>query len=126
MLNILIPMAGKGSRFSNAGYKKPKPLIDINGKPMIEIVINNLKPNFKHKFIFVVQKEHIKKYNLKNFLLDLCPDSEIVEIDHITEGAACTVLEAESFIDNNNPLMIANSDQWIQMSIDNYLENWNI
>ena len=124
MLNIVIPMAGKGSRFANAGYKKPKPLIEINGKPMIELVIKNLSPNIPHRFIFIVQKMHIGEYDLKNLLNKCCPEAKIVEIDYITKGAACTVLEAEEYINNENPLMIANSDQWIDMSIDDYLESW--
>ena len=55
MLNIVIPMAGRGSRFAKAGYTEPKPLIPIHNKPMIEVVINNLTPSQKHRFIFLVQ-----------------------------------------------------------------------
>jgi len=124
MLNIVIPMAGRGSRFSNVGYKKPKPLIEINGKPMIELVIKNLTPKINHRFIFIVQKDHIHKYNLDKLLTTLSSNSKILSIDHITEGAACTVLEAQKFIDNDFPLMIANSDQWIDFSIDDYLEKF--
>ena len=64
MLNIVIPMAGLGSRFANAGYKLPKPLIDVDGEPMIKVVIDNLSPNCEHRFIFVCQNEHIKQYDL--------------------------------------------------------------
>ena len=53
-LNILIPMAGAGTRFQQAGYTFPKPLIEINGKPMIQLVVENL--NVEANFIFVVQK----------------------------------------------------------------------
>ncbi len=111
-MNILIPMAGAGSRFQQAGYTFPKPLIDVNGKPMIQIVVENL--NIDANFIFVVQKEHREKYNLDAVLNLIAPNCNIVEVDGITEGAACTSLLAKHLIDNQNPLMIANSDQFVE------------
>lgn len=63
MLNIVVPMAGLGSRFVQAGYQMPKPLIDIHGRPMIEYVVNNIRPKQNHRFIFICQEEHIKKYD---------------------------------------------------------------
>jgi dTDP-glucose pyrophosphorylase len=111
-LNILIPMAGLGSRFAQKGYTFPKPLIDVRGKPMIQVVVDNL--NIDANYIFVVQKEHYEKYNLNHFLNLIKPDCKIVQIDGITEGAACTTLLAKEFIDNDNPLLIANSDQYIE------------
>ncbi|WP_347290661.1 glycosyltransferase family 2 protein [Kluyvera georgiana] len=121
MINIVIPMAGAGSRFAKAGYINPKPLIEVNGVPMIKIVINNLRPIEKHRFIFIVQKDHMVRFDLQRKLKEWAPDSIIVETDGITEGAACTVLLAKKYIDNNTPLMIANSDQYIDISIDDYL-----
>jgi len=122
MLNIVVPMAGRGSRFAKEGYIDPKPLIPLNDKRMIEVVINNLKPNQPHKFIFICQKEHVEKYNLSNKLNEWAPGCEIIAIDGITDGAACTVLCAKEFINNDQPLMIANSDQWIDIEIDDYLK----
>lgn len=121
MLNIVIPMAGRGSRFAKAGYDLPKPLIDVNGKPMIERVINNVSPNCEHRFIFICQEEHLKKYELENFLSKKCPSCKIVTVDHITDGAACTVLLAEKYINSNDPLMIANSDQYVDIDINDYI-----
>lgn len=121
MLNIVIPMAGRGSRFAKEGYKDPKPLIEIGGKRMIEVVVNNLKPKCDHKFIFVCQNEHLIKYNYKAELERIAPNCVIVGIDGITEGAACTVMMAEKYIDNSHPLMIANSDQWVDVNINDYL-----
>lgn len=123
MLNIVVPMAGRGSRFANQGYSLPKPLIDVNGKHMIEVVINNLKPTCDHRFIFVCQNEHIKQYNLSEIFERSCDNFEIVGIDGITEGAAITVLKAREYIDNDSALMIANSDQWIDADIDDYLKD---
>ena len=121
MLNIVIPMAGRGSRFADAGYKMPKPLIDIHGRPMIEYVTNNIRPNCEHRFIYICQQEHLEKYGLEEELRRIAPNCEIVTIDHITEGAACTVLLAEKFINNSDALMIANSDQYVDTDINAYL-----
>lgn len=110
-LNVLIPMAGAGSRFAQQGYTFPKPLIEVNGKPMIEVVVKNL--NIEANYIFLVQKEHYEKYNLKYLLNLLSPNCKIVQVDGLTEGAACTTLLAKEYIDNNNPLIIANSDQFL-------------
>lgn len=110
-LNVLIPMAGAGSRFAQQGYTFPKPLIDVNGKPMIEVVVNNL--NIEAHYIFLVQKSHYEQYNLKYLLNLIAPGCDIVQLDGITEGAAVTTLLAKDFINNENPLVIANSDQYI-------------
>jgi beta-phosphoglucomutase-like phosphatase (HAD superfamily)/dTDP-glucose pyrophosphorylase len=111
-LNVLIPMAGAGSRFATAGYTFPKPLIEVNGKPMIQVVVNNL--NIDANYIFIVQKEHYDKYNLKYLLNLLAPDCKIVQVEGVTEGAACTTLLAKEFIDSDSPLLIANSDQFME------------
>jgi beta-phosphoglucomutase-like phosphatase (HAD superfamily)/dTDP-glucose pyrophosphorylase len=111
-MNVLIPMAGNGSRFAQAGYTFPKPLIEVHGKPMIQVVVENLAVDAN--YIFVVQKSHREKYNLDSMLSLICPGCKVVEVDSVTEGAACTVLLAKEFIDNDEPLVIANSDQFIE------------
>ena len=122
MLNIVIPMAGRGSRFQEAGYAFPKPLIDINGKTMIEVVIKNLKPEVDHRFIFICQREHYNKYDLHNIFKNATGDNfEVIQIDGITAGAACTVLCAKEFINNDDALLIANSDQFIQNDINDFI-----
>lgn len=112
-LTILIPMAGAGKRFNQAGYIFPKPLISIHGKPMIQIVLDNIGV-IDANYIFVVQKEHYDSYNLKYLLNLLSPNCEIVLSNGLTDGAACTTLLAEKFIDNDNNLLIINSDQFIE------------
>jgi len=124
-LNIVIPMAGRGSRFEKAGYTFPKPLIDVDGKPMISRVIENLKPKDRKdvRFIFIVQREHYEKYDLKNVLKNAVGDleMEVIQIDGVTEGAACTVLLGADYIDNEDELMLANSDQLVsEESIDSW------
>lgn len=111
-MNVLIPMAGAGSRFAAAGYTFPKPLIEVNGKPMIQVVVENL--NVDAHFIFLVQKEHYEKYNLKQLLNLIAPGCDIIQVEGLTEGAACTTLLAKEFINNNEPLLMANSDQFVE------------
>jgi HAD superfamily hydrolase (TIGR01509 family) len=118
-LNVLIPMAGAGSRFEQAGYSFPKPLIDVNGKPMIQVVVDNL--NFKSNHIFIVQKQHREKYNLDSLLPLIAKKCSIIDVDGITEGAACTTLLAEKLIDNDNPLIIANSDQFLEWEVSDFM-----
>ena len=110
MLNIVIPMAGRGSRFANAGYTLPKPLIEIHGHPMIEYVVKNIRPDYECCYIFICLQEHLDTYNLSERLESIAPGCIIVPVNQVTEGAACTVLLAEKYIDNNDPMMIANSD----------------
>ena len=121
-LNIVVPMAGQGSRFKEAGYSFPKPLIDMNGKTMIELVINNLKPKCNHKFIFICQKEHYDKYDLYNILKNATENKfKIINIDGITEGALCTVLCAINQINNEEDLLVANSDQLVDIDINDFI-----
>jgi HAD superfamily hydrolase (TIGR01509 family) len=122
-LNVLIPMAGAGSRFERAGYTFPKPLIDVNGEPMIKIVTDNL--NLNANFIYLVQKSHREKYNLDTLLNLISPNCKIVDIDGITEGAACTTLLAKDFINNDNPLIIANSDQFLEWDSNEFMYKMN-
>lgn len=118
--NILIPMAGLGSRFAEQGYVLPKPLIDVDGAPMIQRVVESL--GIDGRYIFVVQREHYEAYSLKEELSRIAPGCEIVIIDGLTDGAARTTLLAKEFIDNDNPLIIANSDQIIEWSSDEFVK----
>lgn len=118
-MNILIPMAGAGSRFEKAGYTFPKPLIDVKGKPMIQVVVENI--NIDANYIYVVQKSHREKYNLDTLLNLITPDCKIIEVDGLTEGAACTALLARDIIDNNNPLFFANSDQFVEWDSNEFM-----
>lgn len=122
MLNIIVPMAGAGSRFAKEGYKDPKPLIPVHGVPMIKVVIDNNTPKRDHKFIFICQASHVEAYGLREKLSAWAPGCEIVEINGITEGAACTVLKAKHLIDNDQPAMIVNSDQYCDVDINDYLQ----
>tara|TARA_B100001989_G_C24551857_1_gene475838 strand:- start:18154 stop:19527 length:1374 start_codon:yes stop_codon:yes gene_type:complete len=118
-MNVLIPMAGAGSRFEQAGYTFPKPLIDVNGKPMIQRVVENINIDATH--IFIVQKSHYEKYSLQHTLNLISPGCKIVQVDGVTEGAACTTLLAKEYINNDEPLVLANSDQYVDWDSSQYM-----
>lgn len=122
-LNVLVPMAGAGSRFEKMGYSFPKPLIDVMGKPMIQTVVENL--NIDANYIYIVQKEHRKKYNLDTLLNLITPNCKIVEVDGVTDGAARTTLLAKELINNNFPLITMNSDQIIEWSSSEFMYKMN-
>lgn len=120
-LNIIVPMAGAGSRFAREGYALPKPLIPVLGVPMIRLVIGNIRPSRPHRFIFICQRAHVAEHGVAEKLAQWAPGCGIVLLDGVTEGAACTVLAAAPQIDPDAPMMIANSDQYVEGSIDDYL-----
>ena len=119
-MNILIPMAGLGERFREVGYGLPKPLIDVDGQPMIERVIEGL--GLDGNYIFVVQKEHIEKYHLDITLKKIVPDCRIVVLDGLTEGQAISVLSAKEFIDNSEELLIVNCDTYFLWETERFLD----
>ena len=118
-MKVLIPMAGAGSRFEKAGYTFPKPLIDVEGKPMIQTVVDNLNIDAQH--IFIVQKSHYEKYNLEDTLNRISTNCKIVQVEGVTEGAACTTLLAKEYINDNEPLVIANSDQYVDWDSNEFM-----
>jgi HAD superfamily hydrolase (TIGR01509 family) len=122
-MNVVIPMAGGGTRFQQAGYTFPKPLIDVKGSPMIQWVIKSL--GVEANFIFIIQKSHKEAYNIDSMLRLMVPDCKILEVDGVTQGAACTTLLAKEFIDNENPLLMANSDQFIEWNPSDFFYKMN-
>lgn len=121
-VNVVIPMAGLGSRFSKEGYKKPKPFIDVLGKPMIERVIENLKIK-NATYILISRKEHILSEKEIVKKLENKYDIKFVAINQVTEGAICTVLHTRKFINNSTPLLLANCDQIVDMNVQSYLDD---
>ena len=122
MLNIVIPMGGGAKSFELAGFSFPKPIIDVHGKTMIEVVVNNLRPSCQHKFIFVCFREHFDKYDLHNVFKRASNNKfEVVLINGPTAGQACTVLTTKKYTDSADELLIVNADQYIEMSVDDFL-----
>lgn len=127
MINILIPLAGKNSFFPESEFPYPKPLIEINGKTMIEYVINNFSTITADKqYIFIVNTEDCKKYHLDN-VLNLLTDHQckIIKIDRETKGAACSALMAIESINNDTPLIIANADQVFDDNLNTLFKEFN-
>jgi len=122
MLNIVIPMAGEGSRFVKAGIKTPKPFVDVAGKPMVSRVLDNLNVKGAN-FILIARKAHMEQSPeivdqiIKEY------GATFIAIDQLTEGTACTVLFARSEINNDIPLLIANSDQIVDINIRDYVDD---
>lgn len=118
---VVIPMAGEGKRFAEAGYTFPKPLIEtIEHKPMIQLVVENINlPEYKH--IFVCRGWQYRKFALKYLLALIAPNSKSVVVDELTDGAACTVLKAGNHFDNANELIIANSDQIVGIEVKDFV-----
>jgi dTDP-glucose pyrophosphorylase len=113
-VNIVIPMAGNGSRFASVGYKDPKPFIPVYDRPMISWVVDNL--GIDATYTFIIRKEFEQSYQAREYLNKISPGCMIVTVDRVTEGAVCTVLLAKEHIDNDNPLIIINSDQYIEFT----------
>ncbi len=122
MINIVIPMAGQGSRFAKAGYEKPKPFIDVDGKPMIVRVLENLAyPDAR--YILIARREHMEKEAELVKQIEKEFNAIFIPIDKLTEGTACTVLYARKYINNDEPLLIANSDQIVDMNIADFIDD---
>lgn len=122
-INVLIPMAGEGSRFSKEGFRLPKPFIPIDGKPMIELVLENLNSlEVPLSVICVIRTEHDNDFNIKEHLEALDSRVQVVYATELTEGAACTCLLAKDLIDNSTPLLIANSDQYVEWDSQAFYE----
>jgi dTDP-glucose pyrophosphorylase len=121
VLNIVLPLAGRGRRFAQAGFTGPQPLIPVHGAPMIDVVVNNVRPSRPHRFIFVVEHEHLEHPGLRGTLEAAAPGCVVVAVDTATAGAARAILFAKHHIDSDDPLMLVTSDQWVDISIDDYL-----
>ena len=122
MINIVIPMAGQGSRFAKAEYEKPKPFIDVDGKPMIVRVLENLSYP-EARYILIARKEHMEKEAELVKQIEKEFNAIFIPIDKLTEGTACTVLYARKYINNDEQLLIANSDQIVDMNIADFIDD---
>jgi len=122
MINVVIPMAGLGSRFSNAGFIKPKPFIDVNGKPMIVRVLENLYHE-NTRYLLIARRDHLEKESKLVKEIEKEFNVIFIPIDKQTEGSVCTILYARKYINNNEPLLIANCDQIVDINIADYINN---
>ena len=116
----LIPLAGRGSRFAKEGYLKPKPLLEVSGKPMIIQAANSLPKS--EGYIFVTLQEHLDNYQLEQLLKAEYQNCNIVPINQITEGQAITCQLGLNNIDANRSLLISATDNGIIYNKEKYQE----
>lgn len=120
-VNVIIPAAGEGSRFAKAGWKKPKPFIDLDGSPMLTHVIDNVTPH-EAKVTLLLRKEHLNSHPKIARQIESVGHT-IVSVAGLTEGTACTVLLAREAFDDNQPMMVANSDQLVKFNVNDYIQD---
>lgn len=121
---ILIPMAGKGERFTKEGYKSPKPLINVSGKPMVTRAIESLPEG--HKYLFICQSSHLKDNNLIKYFKNNFTNYDIIDIDYLTQGQASTCYLAKDFVNQSYPLIIGACDNgmiWNKIKFNKLIEN---
>lgn len=118
-------MAGLGTRFANAGYTLPKPFIDVNGAYMVVRAIESL--GIDGNYIFIGQRDHLNDISKIKHIIDAFPNSEcnFIGIDSVTDGAAVTVLSSKEIINNDTPLIIANSDQIVEWNAKTFIDSLN-
>lgn len=125
MINIVVPMAGRGSRFAGSEDGAPKPLIEVvPGRRMIEYVIDYLTLSEPHRFIFICLAAHERVCNFKEFFASRTRDHQIVWAHEITAGPAASALLAASYTDNEDELLVAYCDMFLTIDVTHFLD-WN-
>ena len=122
-MNIVIPMAGRGSRFARIGVDVPKPLIDVLGRPMYAWATGSLPLELARRVIFICLDEHLRHRALAEDIRARYERwrPEIIPLSEVTEGQACTVLKAAASIDNDEPLLIYNADTYCRTGLSRRL-----
>jgi NDP-sugar pyrophosphorylase family protein len=121
MIHIVVPMGGEGRQFAERGYTFPKPLVEVAGQPLIELVVRNLTPDEPHQFVFICRREHVERFALGDVLRLVAPGCRIVTMGQPTAGALCSVLLGMEHLCHEEELLVANADQWIDVPIDRFL-----
>ena len=115
---VVVPMAGRGSRFSKTGVQTPKPLIQVAARPMVEWALESLVGLTYSQIIFVILQEHDASFGVSNLLTTIAGDKcKIVPIDRVTEGQLCTVMAAKKWILPEDDLLIASSDTYVRSNL---------
>lgn len=124
MLSIVVPMAGRGSRFAAAG-RTPKPFIEVEaGRPMISYVVEHLRFAEPHRFVFVALADDARDHGLAGLLAPLAPGHELVLVDAVTGGPAATALRATPRIAGDDELIVAYCDCFFTIDLDASLSRW--
>jgi len=113
-MKVVVPMAGRGSRFSNQRAKTPKPLVLVANRPMIAWAIESLAGVSFSQIIFVALAEHERRYGVTKLVRHLVgSEAEVILLENVTEGQLCTVLAARAIINNDEDLLIASADTYV-------------
>ncbi len=121
---VVVPMGGRGTRYSNKGYETPKPLITVAGKPMFLWALKSLEDVEYEKLIFIALKQHEQQYQISKSLTKYVEKPfELVLLDEVTEGQLCTVLKAKEFFKMDDDLLIIASDSLIKSEIGKDIAN---
>ncbi len=124
-MKVVVPAAGAASRFVEGGYTDPKPLITVGGKPLIKWATDSVDlHSSRDQFIFIVREEDMERHSIDRVLTGMYPDSAIVSVDSLTEGAACTVLLARDLIDSQEDLLIVNCDTAFKTPLADAAKRW--
>ncbi|ARQ98435.1 glycosyltransferase family 2 protein [Campylobacter devanensis] len=122
MINIVIPLAGKSNFFKEDEIIFPKPFVEICGKTMIEMLIDNYKEITNKQFIFILKDDDVSEFHLDEAIKVLDPSAHIITLKNPTQGMACSALLAIDYIDDNSPLIIANADQIFDINLNIVLD----
>lgn len=123
-MKIVIPMAGRGSRFAEQTISIPKPLIPVHGRPMVAWALDSLHEMTYSKMIFIVLQDHETNFGVTALLRDLVgPMSQVIVIPTVTEGQLCTVLAAKELIDTDEDILIASADTYVRSSLHKDIAN---
>ena len=114
ILQVLMPMGGLGSRFAKEGYTTPKPLIEVDGKPMFMRALDSFAQIQDIRYIFVIRQEHIDKYDLRDRILSAIPSAHIAVLDHDTGGAVQSCMVTRELIDDSLPISVADCDIYFE------------
>jgi len=107
-MKIIAPMAGTGQRFVDKGYTQPKPLIKVNGKRIIEYIVDMFSP--EDEFVFICNEKHLKNTSMKFVLQDICANSTIVSMPMHKYGPVYTVQEVYNHIDDDEEVIVTYCD----------------
>ena len=124
MLKIIVPLGGSSELFTNAGHFYPKPLIEIMGKPMVQLVIENASISVPHQFIFIIKEEDAVRFHIDNTLKLLSPGCEIIKLKKATKGGLCSVLMGIDRIADDDSILVINGDQVIDEDFDSIYKYW--
>ena len=123
MINVLLPAMGTSAFFKDAYF--PKPLTEINGKTMLEMIIDDYSKLEPKNYIFVFSDEDCKKFHLDSSVSILTSASQVIKLSNQTAGALCTCLMAVEYINDDTPLIIANSDQILETDYRDVIKHFN-